>query len=210
MATNNSSNNQYANNADGFTLGGGTTSRSLTVTGGNMTLTGAGSNTYTLPASTDTLVGRASTDTLTNKSITLGSNTLTNPYAFYAYQTAAQTVNSFTKMTVDTVSYDDNSNFNTTTNRYVAPVSGKYHFDGRVSVTTSSLRLFTLLYVNGTAMARGTDFTSTSAVAASNVSADLKLNATDYVELYAFTSGSVAATPGSTVGIYLDGHFIGV
>lgn len=78
MATNNSQNSQYANNADGFTLGGGTTSRSLTVTGGNVTVTGSGSNTYTMPAASDTLVGRASTDTLTNKSISGSNNTVSN------------------------------------------------------------------------------------------------------------------------------------
>lgn len=70
MATNNSQNSQFANNADGYTLGGGTTARNLTVTGGNVTLTGAGSNTYTMPSSSDTLVGRASVDTLTNKTLT--------------------------------------------------------------------------------------------------------------------------------------------
>jgi len=76
MSTNNSQNSQYANNADGFTLGGGTTARSLTVTGGNVTVTGSGSNTYTMPAATDTLVGRASTDTLTNKTMTSSTNSV--------------------------------------------------------------------------------------------------------------------------------------
>ena len=76
MSTNNSQNSQFANNADGYTLGGGTTSRSLTVTGANMTLTGSGSNTYTMPAATDTLVGRASSDTLTNKTMTSSSNSV--------------------------------------------------------------------------------------------------------------------------------------
>lgn len=70
MATNNSSNQQYANNSDGYALGGGTTARTLTVTGANITLTGSGTNVYTFPAATDTLVGRASTDTLTNKTLT--------------------------------------------------------------------------------------------------------------------------------------------
>lgn len=60
MATNNSSNQDYTNNADGFTLGGGTTKRKVTVTGADMTLTGSGTNTYTMPSSSDTLLGVAS------------------------------------------------------------------------------------------------------------------------------------------------------
>lgn len=67
MATNNSSNQKYSNNADGFDIAGGTTPRKLTITGGDISATGTGSNVYTFPTSTDTLVGRASTDTLTNK-----------------------------------------------------------------------------------------------------------------------------------------------
>jgi hypothetical protein len=78
MATNNSSNNQFTNDSDGFDISGGTTKRKLTVTAGDVTLSGGGSNTYTLPAATDTLVGRASTDTLTNKN--LASSTNTFPY----------------------------------------------------------------------------------------------------------------------------------
>lgn len=79
MATNNSNNNQFTNNADGFSLAGGTTARTLSLTAGNVSLSAGGSNTYTMPAATDTLVGRASTDTLTNKSISFSTNTLTLP-----------------------------------------------------------------------------------------------------------------------------------
>lgn len=73
MVTINPASQIYVNNADGFTLGGGTTERDLIVTGANITLTGSGTNAYTFPASADTLVGRASTDTLTNKTITSGT-----------------------------------------------------------------------------------------------------------------------------------------
>lgn len=77
MATNNSDNSSFVNNADGFALGGGTTKRTLTHTGADITLTGSGTNVYTFPAATDTLVARTSTDTLTNKTLT--SPTLTTP-----------------------------------------------------------------------------------------------------------------------------------
>lgn len=88
MATNNSQNSQFANNADGYTLGGGTTPRNLTVTGGNVTLTGAGSNTYTMPSSSDTLVGRASVDTLTNKDLTSSTNSFPTNKLGYAQITS--------------------------------------------------------------------------------------------------------------------------
>jgi len=70
MATNNTSNQDFSNNADGFALGGGTTERILTVTGGNATITGSGSAVVTLPTATSTLATLALTETLTNKTLT--------------------------------------------------------------------------------------------------------------------------------------------
>jgi hypothetical protein len=69
MATNNSANQDYQNNADGAQIKGGVIKRMLKWLGSDITLTGSGSATVTLPATTDTLVGRATTDTLTNKTI---------------------------------------------------------------------------------------------------------------------------------------------
>lgn len=60
MATNNSGNNKFTNNSDGYDLSGGTTARKLTVTGADMTLTGSGTNVYTFPSATSTLYGTAS------------------------------------------------------------------------------------------------------------------------------------------------------
>lgn len=76
MVKRNSAGQDYTNNADGFTLGGGSTQRNLSLTGADVTITGSGSNTYNFPSSSDTLVGRDSTDTLKNKDLTDSSNTL--------------------------------------------------------------------------------------------------------------------------------------
>lgn len=65
------------------------------------TITNTG--TLTLPTSTDTLVGRATTDTLTNKSIALGSNTVTG-----------------TKAQFDTAVTDDNFAYTGTANSFTA------------------------------------------------------------------------------------------
>lgn len=70
MAKRNSINLSATPNADGFALSGGTTERSLTVTGGDVTLTGSGSAVITFPSSTATLATLALAETLTNKTLT--------------------------------------------------------------------------------------------------------------------------------------------
>ena len=78
--TNSSVNLAIQNNADGYQVAGGTTSRLFTITGAAITLNATqavvGANTYTWPSATDTLVGRASTDTLTNKTLTSSTDVL--------------------------------------------------------------------------------------------------------------------------------------
>lgn len=77
MPTKNSVNLEITKNADGFSIGGGTTKRTVTVTGGNVTMTGSGSAVITFPTSTATLATLALTETFTNKRITkrVGSTT---------------------------------------------------------------------------------------------------------------------------------------
>ena len=81
-ATQNASNQKYSNNADGFSLGGGTTPRELTVISGDVTLTGGGANTYNFPTpysgNTVTLVGVDETQTLTHKA--WAGDVITAPY----------------------------------------------------------------------------------------------------------------------------------
>lgn len=70
MSTNNAANQIFTNNADGFALGGGTTARTFTFTGGDATITASGSATVTFPTSTSTLATLALAEEFTNKTLT--------------------------------------------------------------------------------------------------------------------------------------------
>lgn len=66
----NSTDQDYTNNADGWTLGGGTTERKLIVTGADITLTGSGTNVYTFPGGTATLARTDAAQTFTGTQTT--------------------------------------------------------------------------------------------------------------------------------------------
>ena len=68
MAKRNAINLSATVNADGFNIAGGTTERTLTLTGGNATITGGGAAVITFPTSTSTLATLALTEVLSNKS----------------------------------------------------------------------------------------------------------------------------------------------
>jgi hypothetical protein len=219
MATQNSNNNQFTNNADGFDLSGGTTKRRVTITGADVTLTGSGANTYKMPAATDTLVGRASTDTLTNKTITSTSNsvstqTFTNPYKFSVYRNAAQNTGSgaFAIITFDTKLYDTSTNYSTGTGLFTAPIAGFYSFKTSIGIVTNATTTIAVaFYKNGSEYNRlqeGATIT-TSAVWFSG-SIDIQLAINDTIAVYVFGSSAVALnlTGGTTTGNSFSGHLI--
>jgi len=65
----NSGSQSYTNNADGFTLKGGTTERAITVSGGDINAVGGGSAAITFPSSVTSLVGTDIQQTLSKKTI---------------------------------------------------------------------------------------------------------------------------------------------
>lgn len=138
-------------------------------------------------------------------SLTHSTTTVTNPYKFRAYRNAALTLTSgaATKLVCDVESYDSNSNFATGT--YTVPVSGFYHFSGRISATTT--RMFISIYVGGVETARGMDVAYSSSIMGPVISVDLQLSATNTVDLYYFSAGAVSLDVGSTQS-YFAGHLI--
>lgn len=133
-------------------------------------------------------------------------------YKFSVYRAAAWTTSNgtYAKVNFDTELYDDNSNFDSTTNfRYVAPINGTYHFDAGVGeATTSSGGVgLVVLYKNGAEIMRGTELAPSGAInTCRTVSGDLKLVATDYIEVY-FFGNNKAGQVGSFITRF-TGHLV--
>lgn len=105
MAKNPSTGLDITLNADGFSVAGGTTPRTISVTGGNVSMSASGSNVYTYPSSTATLASLAGTETFTNKRITKRTGTATSSATptintdnvdFYSLTAQAVDITSFT------------------------------------------------------------------------------------------------------------------
>jgi len=83
MATQNAAGQVFANNSDGFTVGGGTTERDLTITGANVSIVGSGSAAITFPTSTSTLATLDLAETFTGHKEIAGAATNSNAAAGY-------------------------------------------------------------------------------------------------------------------------------
>lgn len=119
----------------------------------------------------------------------------TNPYCFRGYRSADQvmTASVTTKVQLTDVSYDFKNNFDPITNyRYTITVGGVYQFSAGVRARSGSnpTRIFCLIYVNGVSAQNGSDAEGTSSVQ-SVLSAQLKLEVGDYVELYGWCNATI-------------------
>jgi hypothetical protein len=133
--------------------------------------------------------------------------------AFYAYLGSAQnTVNGSAKVNLNTELWDNGNNFDSTTNfRFVAPANGIYQFSGCCRVSNAAaIRVISLLFKNGVQYATGSSH-GADTFAGSAVSADIKLAANDYVELWNTSSGVNAfdlTAPTASLN-FLSGHLVG-
>jgi hypothetical protein len=121
------------------------------------------------------------------------------------FGTAADTTfTSGTKMPFNTLRFDRGSNFNTTNNRFTAPVAGTYYFNASVYGTASggASTMALRIYKNGAdadALAADVNFgTGGGQISIANITAQhvLQLNAGDYIEIFC------TAYNGSTFRIY--------
>jgi hypothetical protein len=181
--------------------------------GGSVTLdTPSTGSTFTLtvPAITGTAVVTGSSATVSQGM--LASNVAGIGPAFSVYRSGNQTGvsnSTFTKVQLNTETFDTNSNFDPSTNyRFTPTVAGYYQINGAVSVETSSSisRVFCSIYKNGTEAFRGSDM---NPGIQSVVGGLVYLNgSTDYVELYGWAAGSGILFYGQAQSTYFTGSLV--
>lgn len=105
-------------------------------------------------------------------------------------------------------SFDNQSTFNTSTYRFVAPYAGIYHFSWNLH-STAGTDLLSAIYKNGSIAARGSWIKGSTFIASSG-STSLSLAANDYIQLACENVGPTRTIDGDANGIftYLSGHLV--
>jgi len=169
----------------------------------------AGTNTLTLPANTGTIVTSAS-------GVGDLPSTIAGP-AFSAWQSVQQTgitVNTWTKVTLTTETFDTNSNYDTSTSKFTPTVAGYYYITGSVTIVGANSAYYVIgaIYKNGTQYSQfspvsgGGSYYPTSGPFGNIVYFN---GTTDYVELYVFGSaGGAFDTFNNAVNTNFSGHLV--
>ena len=158
------------------------------------------------------------TGSVTHSGSDTHSSTVTKPNqpSFLAYRAGSNyttTTANWEKVLLDGTRWNTGSHFDTTNNRFTAPVEGVYHFDG--GVNRYSLPVGTIfrvaLRVNGSDYLFGqVDYSPSTGDLKYLVSSTVKLDANDYVELWSYvnTTNSNGFSSG-TAWNTLSGHLVG-
>lgn len=156
--------------------------------------------------------GNIAPGAVTNSKVAAGSITPDkfDSVAFRVKNSAEQTIVSSVPLVIDidTVDFDYGDNFNTSTNRFVAPFNGIYQLNGRIQFKTQTGLdadlISAKLHVNGSETISQTSMNAGGNNSHSlTVSDALILEAGDYVELVAFKTngdGNITANASSLSG----------
>lgn len=130
----------------------------------------------------------------------------TNPYKFSVKRTASTSTSAgLQRLDFDTKIYDTSNNYNTSTFRFTAPVTGYYQFDMGVAIAVKTpTRMFPAFYKNGVEHIRGVDIAS--ACQGVSLSGSIYLTSGDYVESWLYIDVAGGTYHGATS--FFDGFII--
>lgn len=149
---------------------------------------------------------------LTGVSVLPTGSTLVTQARSYRNAALNTAANAWTKITLDTKSYDAGSNFDGTF-RYVVPATGYYSVTGLVNCTATAIgqRVITGIYKNGALVVQGDDSEAASATGGpSSLATDvISCQAGDTLELYVYTTAVLALFVGGGMYNYLTVRQVG-
>jgi hypothetical protein len=135
----------------------------------------------------------------------LAANVAGNGPAFSVFKsnslgTQSITANTYTKVTFDTEDFDTNNNF--ASSRFTPTVAGYYQVNAQIDLGGSAV-LICGIFKNGAEFKRGSAVTAGMSEYYANVSSVIYMNgSTDYLEVYALSSGATGSIYATTGGQY--------
>jgi len=142
----------------------------------------AGTNTITLPAATGTVMVSG------------------NMPAFSATGSATQTISSGvdTLIQYNTITFDTNNNFNTSTYRFTPTVAGYYQITAACVFAAAATPIAVKIYKNGSQYTFQSGYGNSTSSSTFACTAILYLNgSTDYLQIYAYQGSGGSLTVGS-------------
>lgn len=160
--------------------------------------------------------GGGTLSSLAMPALSLGNQTLSNPYKFSAYAGTTTTLGAgtFTKIAFNSEEYDTSSSFDSVTNyRFTAPIAGFYKFDASIDITgTATGDTFIInLYKNGSLYkASNRTLTYTGMVVELLLSPPpIQLAVNDYLEIYGYNGAGGTRVVNSGQAItYFGGYLV--
>lgn len=143
-------------------------------------------------------VGWQIANTMTPKVFTDIENQLYGAYKFSAYRANTLTPSTTEAIVFDTKVFDTGTNYSISNGEFVAPLAGYYQFNTSLSLSGGANdHYYVMFYVNGSENTRLYEatigYTTNFGFGGSSL---LKLNASDYVQVYIGTTGAVTVNTG--------------
>jgi hypothetical protein len=134
----------------------------------------------------------------------LAAGVVGNGPAFNAYSSSTTSIpnTTWTKIAINTVLFDTNSNFNTSLYRFLPTVAGYYQINGMVQIISTSVAYAIAIWKTGTQISQSSGIGVSGLNGTANTSATIYLNgSSDYIELYMYQTSGSTLNAGAGFGV---------